>query len=67
MMLTISSPRWTGLCWAWAFSALVQLIPPINWYALSLVLIILLYESGIWTGGARSTFLGRPDNGEAPR
>lgn len=51
--ITISRPKWTSLCWLWAFCGALQLIPPIDWYAAMLIGVIITYESGVWTGGVK--------------
>lgn len=62
-MYNLSTPRWTGLCWLWTFNLLIQLIPPITWDAVWPWVMILFYESGLWTGGRSWTRWGQSDNG----
>lgn len=61
--VTISCPRWTRQCSVWLFCGLIQLVPPIDWYAFALICVIMLYEAGIWSGGANYSFYGYADNG----
>ncbi len=52
MNSVLVTPRWTGLCWLWCFSSLLSILSG-NWEAGILIAVIVVYETGFWTGGRR--------------